>query len=158
VIASKLFGAVGCLLLISAQLAAQTGRVQDPATPIAFVNVHVVSMDDDRVHPQQTVVVRGDRIEMLGATGEVVVPTGAAVIDGAGRFLLPGLSDAHVHLEGDGTGLGTQRPDFGDGPLYLAYGVTTVFNLRGTPTQLEWRERIARVSSRDRPSIRRASS
>jgi hypothetical protein len=35
------------------------------------------------------------------------------------------------------------RPDFGDAPLYLAYGITTVVNLGGAPTQLEWRQRIA---------------
>ena len=34
------------------------------------------------------------------------------------------------------------RPDFGDAPLYLAYGVTSVINLRGSITQLEWRRRI----------------
>ena len=34
------------------------------------------------------------------------------------------------------------RDDFGDAPIYLAYGVTTVVNLGGTPAQLEWRRRI----------------
>lgn len=77
-----------------------------------------------------------------GAADEMAIPSGTSVIDGTGRYLVPGLTDAHVHLVGDGTGFGTARPDFGDGPLYLAYGVTTVFNLRGAPPQLEWRRRI----------------
>jgi hypothetical protein len=34
------------------------------------------------------------------------------------------------------------RDDFGDAPIYLAYGVTTVVNLSGTPTTLEWRRNV----------------
>ena len=121
---------------------AQTGPVGAPSDTTAIVNVNVIPMDSERVDAGRTVLVRGDRILAIGAAGELAVPRGAAVIDGAGRYLVPGLTDAHVHLEGDGTGFGTARPDFGDGPLYLAYGVTTVFNLRGTPVQLEWRRRV----------------
>jgi hypothetical protein len=133
----------GCLVLMSTQVAsAQQSLVSTPNSVIAIVNVNVVPMDRERVEADQTVLVRGDRIAAIGATGEVPVPSGATVIDGAGRYLVPGLTDAHVHLVGDGTGFGTARADFGDGPLYLAYGVTTVFNLRGTPVQLEWRRRL----------------
>jgi hypothetical protein len=132
------------VVLLGTEPAVRAEQESSPVTPpIAFVNVNVLSMQDDLVRPRHTVVVRGDRIEALGATSELGVPPDAIVIDGVGRFLVPGLMDAHVHLEGDGTGRGSQRPDFGDGPLYLAYGVTTVVNLRGTPRHLEWRRRIA---------------
>jgi hypothetical protein len=49
-------------------------------------------------------------------------------IPGSDRFLIPGLTDAHVHL------LSTTEL-----PLYLANGVTTVFNLEGRPAHLLWR-------------------
>src|SRR5437773_1753339 len=88
-------------------------------TAIAFVNVNVIPMDSERVESGQTVIVRGDRIAAIGPSAEVPVPRGATVIDGSGRYLVPGLTDAHVHLQGDGTG-GTTRSDFGDAPLYLA--------------------------------------
>ena len=137
---------VGWLLVLGSthMVSGQQRPVSLPsaAIAIAIVNVNVISMDGERVDAGRTVLVRGDRIVAIGAAGELPVPTGATVIDGAGRYLVPGLTDAHVHLEGDGTGFGTSRPDFGDGPLYLAYGVTTVFNLRGTPVQLEWRRRL----------------
>ena len=135
---------VGCLLVLGSTDMAwgQPGPVSVPSDATAIVNVNVIPMDSERVNAGQTVLVRGDRISAIGAAGELTVPRGATVIDGAGRYLVPGLTDAHVHLEGDGTGFGTARPDFGDGPLYLAYGVTTVFNLRGTPLQLEWRRRV----------------
>jgi hypothetical protein len=68
------------------------------------------------------------------------VPSDAVVIDGAGQYLVPGLTDAHVHVSG--TPVMPTRDDFGDAPIYLAYGVTTVVNLSGSPTVLEWRKRV----------------
>ena len=85
-------------------------------------------------------LVRGDRIAEVGSRYDVKVPSDAVVIDGAGQYLVPGLTDAHVHLPG--TPLAHTRDDFGDAPLDLAYGVTTVVNLGGTPTLLEWRKRV----------------
>ncbi len=123
-------------------VSAQTGPLDVPSDATAIVNVNVLPMDNERVLAGRTVLVGGDRIVAIGAADELAVPPGATAIDGAGRYLVPGLTDAHVHLEGDGTGFGTARPNFGDGPLYLAYGVTTVFNLRGTPVQLDWRRRV----------------
>ena len=116
------------------------------ATPheaaVAFVDVNLIRMDRERVETGQTVLTRGDRITAIGTRASVTVPDGAIVIQGEGRYLTPGLTDAHVHLEGDGTFRGRSRPDFGDAPLYLAHGVTTIFNLRGTPEHLDWRRRI----------------
>ena len=106
---------------------------------MAFVNVTVIPMDRERVDPGQTVVIRDGRIAVIGAVGEVPVPNGATVVDGSGRYLLPGLTDAHAHL--DTTGGGT-RPDFGDAPLYLAYGVTSIVNLRGIPEHVVWKRKV----------------
>jgi hypothetical protein len=109
-----------------------TARSQDVPAVLAFVNVNVIPMDRERVEEQQTVVVRGDRIAAIGATGDVSVPEGATVIDGAGGYVMPGLTDAHVHLPG--TVFARSRPDFGDAPLYLAFGVASVMNRGRTAT------------------------
>ncbi|MGQ0735095.1 MAG: amidohydrolase family protein [Acidobacteriota bacterium] len=124
------------------------GAQQRPVTPpitgaaIAFVNVNVIPMDGPRLETGRTVVVQGERITAIGERGAVPIPDGAAIVDGSGRYLAPGLTDAHVHLEKDMPWAPT-RPDFSDAPLYLAYGVTTVINLGGSPEQLDWRRRIA---------------
>ena len=69
---------------------------------LAITNAHVVPVDGDPF--EGTVVVDDGRITQLGAG--VPVPDGADVVDAAGRWLLPGLVDAHVHLgvweEGEG--------------------------------------------------------
>jgi imidazolonepropionase-like amidohydrolase len=124
-------------------LAGQAGPASvDAATDaVVFVDVDVIAMDAERVTPGQTVLVRGDRIVAIGERGAIRVPEGALVVEGRGRYLLPGLTDGHVHLAGDMPWAPT-RKDFGDAPLYLAYGVTTVLNLRGGPEQLDWRRRI----------------
>ena len=137
---------VGGLLVFGAalQASAQPPAVAAPENAaVAFLDVNLIRLDRERVETGQTVLTRGDRITAIGARSAVTVPDDAIVIQGEGRYLTPGLTDAHVHLVGDGTGFGdAARPDFGDAPLYLAYGVTTVFNLRGTPEQLDWRRRI----------------
>src|SRR5688572_19534182 len=111
---------------------------QAPPPVIAFVNVDLISMERESVVPGQTVIVQGDRIV---AIGELSPPSGAVVVNGSGQYLLPGLTDSHVHLTTD-MPWAPARADFGDAALYLAHGVTTVVNLRGTPAQLDWKRRI----------------
>jgi Amidohydrolase family len=113
---------------------------QRPPMTTAFTNANVISLDHEGVEQGQVVLVRGDRISEVGSRYEVKIPSGAAVIDCTGQYLVPGLTDAHVHVSGSPAV--PARDDFGDAPIYLAYGVTTVLNLSGTPTVLEWRRRV----------------
>lgn len=74
-----------------------------PAAPaaratVAFTGVSLVPMTRDTVIPDVTVLVEGERIVAVGATARTPIPTGAQVIDGRGRWLMPGLADAHGHL------------------------------------------------------------
>jgi len=105
---------------------------------IAFVDVNVIPMTSAELLQHQTVLVEGGLITRIGPADQVKAPENALRIDGSNRYLLPGLVDAHVHLE---TALGA-RPHFGDAPLFLANGVTTVVNLRGFPEHLKLRDEI----------------
>ena len=104
----------------------------------AFINASVISPDHDGAVPLQTVIVKGDRINAIGPADDINIPIDATVIDATGSYLVPGLTDAHVHLDNK---IGA-RPDFGDAPLYLAHGITTVFNMRGEAEHLDWKKRI----------------
>jgi imidazolonepropionase-like amidohydrolase len=68
----------------------------------AALVIQGVSMFDAasrKMQPNRTVVVSGEKIEPVGTPERpVAVPPGAVVIDGKGKFLIPGLIDAHVHL------------------------------------------------------------
>jgi hypothetical protein len=105
---------------------------------IAFVDVNLIPMDREAVVRNQTVIVRGGKIAEIGPASAVAVPTDARVIEGTGRYLMPGLADMHVHLNA----FVQARPNFGDAPLFLAYGITTVLNLSGDPELLACRQRI----------------
>ncbi len=130
------------LTATSAQAQQSPPEDQGGSAHVAFVHVNVIPMDRERVETDQTVLVRGERIIAVGPAHEVVIPDGVAVIDGGGRYLVPGLTDAHVHIRTD-MPWARARTDFGEAPLYLAYGITTIVNLHGTTTQLEWKRRIA---------------
>ncbi|MSR61185.1 MAG: hypothetical protein EXS08_01890 [Planctomycetes bacterium] len=102
-----------------------------PDAPLAFVDVNLVDVELGRIVPHQSVLVLGPRILRVGPASELALPAGTRRIDGAGRFLLPGLVDAHVHA-------GEREL-----PLFLANCVTTVRELNGTSEHLRLRERIA---------------
>ncbi len=99
---------------------------------VAIVGATVVPLDREGTLTGHTVLLRGDRIVAVAPAAEVDT-TGATVIDGRGKWLLPGLADMHVHLWGEG-----------DLAMFLLNGVTTVRNLFGSPEHVTWRDRIAR--------------
>lgn len=72
--------------------------------PLALTNATLVTGDrQGTVLPRTTVLVgHNGTIETVGATEEVTVPTDHALIDATGKFLLPGLINAHAHLFSDG--------------------------------------------------------
>jgi imidazolonepropionase-like amidohydrolase len=67
---------------------------------IAFVHASVVPMDRERILRDHTVVVVDGKIAVLGPASRVRVPAKAVRIDARGRYLMPALSDMHVHVEG----------------------------------------------------------
>ncbi|MBI5443639.1 MAG: amidohydrolase family protein [Deltaproteobacteria bacterium] len=112
--------------------------------------------------PSAAVVIRGDRIADVGPADRTFVPEGARVVDLSGRWLVPGLIDAHVHFFQSG-GLYT-RPDVIDlravrpyaGELaglrkrlpatlarYVACGITSVLDTGGPLWTFELRRTAA---------------
>ncbi|MDX2143109.1 MAG: amidohydrolase family protein, partial [Rhodospirillaceae bacterium] len=83
-----------------------------------------------------SVLVKGDRIAQISA--EAIKAGGAKVIDGTGKFLMPGLVEAHMHLPGGQTGNvnnPSERKLIIDKPLglkslhgYLYVGVTAIYD------------------------------
>ncbi|SNY47140.1 amidohydrolase family protein [Paractinoplanes atraurantiacus] len=81
-----------------------------------------------------TVLIRGDRILDVAPAERVPVPTGATVVDGRGKFLIPGLADMHTHA----TGIDDTDPE-----LYVVNGVTTTRQMSGGEQARVWRQQIA---------------
>jgi len=111
--------------LLAAQAAYDSARgadlarriIRTPAKAVAFRNATLFDADAGTMRPHTTVVVSGNRIVDVGDDASVRVPRGAEIVDVAGRTLMPGLWDMHVHLSDD------------DGLQHLAAGVTSVRDL-----------------------------
>jgi imidazolonepropionase-like amidohydrolase len=68
------------------------------ANPLVVRDVTVFDSEARQMRPRQVIVMRGDRIETLGESGRVPIPKGATILDGRGKYAIPGLIDAHAHV------------------------------------------------------------
>jgi imidazolonepropionase-like amidohydrolase/Tol biopolymer transport system component len=94
-----------------------------PQGLIAFTHARIITMENDQIIEDGTIVVNENRITALGKSSDITVPKGAKVIDATGKTIMPGIIDVHAHVGGFRHGLTTQK----HWQLYanLAYGVTT---------------------------------
>jgi len=101
---------------------------------LAIRNVTVIPGTGAEPAPNTTVLIRDERIVAIGPAAETVVPAGARVIEGAGKFLLPGFIEMHAHLSK------TRASALG---LFVANGVTTVRDTGGDHEELlRWRRDV----------------
>jgi len=131
--------------LVTATAVAQ-GNAQTPARDIAIVGASIIDVVAGKSIADQTIIVRGPHILSIGARRETSVPPGALVVDGTGKYVMPGLWDMHGHLFQNAGHPGTDehRTQF---PLYLANGVTGVrdmwTNLEELPVVRGWNDDAA---------------
>ena len=95
------------------------------ATAIAIADVTVVDATGSAPLPHMTVIIKGDRIDAIRPAAAADVSERVRVVDGAGRFLIPGLWDAHVH-----TFVFPWQPEVYL-PLLVANGVTGLRDMGG---------------------------
>lgn len=106
---------------------ALTAKTDIPDGVVAFTNARVIAMTDDNVIERGVVVVERNRIKAVGSMGSVPIPPSAKVIDLAGKALMPGLFDAHGHIDCC-YGAGVMPIKHPTRYAALAYGVTTNFD------------------------------
>ena len=128
-----------CILLLVTSTICQSNDASPRPTAVAFVNVNVIPMDRERVLARQTVIVRDGVIAEIGDAKRVKIPTDAQRVDGTGKFLIPGLMDMHVHLFTDDEFPDALAED--EFKIMIAYGVTTIRLMTGTPEQLVLRKK-----------------
>lgn len=135
-----------------------------------ITNVTLADVEKQKLVSNQTVVITNDLISDIKSSKKIKIPANATVIDGSGKFLFPGLTDAHIHLFQSG-GLYT-RPDVidfrKDRPYYkeieyshnnmenvlnryLKNGITNVIDLGATYNLLEKRKEYK--NSKSLPSV-----
>lgn len=114
-----------CALVACGGDGANDGSGSSAAGPadLAIANVTVVDAEQGAT-PNRTVLVRGDRIVGVVEAGDEA-PDAAEVVDGTGRYLIPGLWDFHVHLTYD------DRFTEAMPGLFLRHGITSIRDTGG---------------------------
>ncbi|GAA4439047.1 amidohydrolase family protein [Pontibacter saemangeumensis] len=118
------------------------GRAQEPVhsseRQIVFRAVNVIPMDREQVLQNQDVVVKDGKITALGSSGKVKYSKDALVVDGSGKYLMPGLAEMHAHVPP----VDEFEPMEEVLRLFALNGITTIRGMLGHPRHLELRERI----------------
>jgi imidazolonepropionase-like amidohydrolase len=115
------------LVVLWLALSAGQGATGFPSK-IAITHVTVIDVRAGTIKKDMTVLIVGDRISAVRAAKEKArLPTKEIeVIDGQGKYLIPGLWDMHVHTDGDDRVL----------RLFTAYGITGIRDMAGDAAKL----------------------
>ena len=121
------------MLLLPLQLLAQQNAV-------LLKNVNVVNVETGRIDNNQNVLIKGNTIHKISS--KAISPKGPLVVDGTGKFLIPGLWDMHIHAFRNAA---DKRKEYYF-PLFIANGVTSVRDMWTKPQNMqyinEWRKQV----------------
>ncbi|MGH7711360.1 MAG: amidohydrolase family protein, partial [Gemmatimonadaceae bacterium] len=107
---------------------------------LVITHVAVVDVERGRLLPDHAVLIKGDRIVAVAPTAKVRFASTARVIDGTGKYVIPGLWDMHAHIGGSG------NPMLLELPLFTANGVTGI-RVMGTPRDLAVLARLRQLQT-----------
>ncbi|MFI5156990.1 MAG: amidohydrolase family protein [Chitinophagales bacterium] len=125
---------------------------------IVISGIHIISTNDGKIESDMSVLIEDSLIKDIGKTSKLKIPPGAMIIDGRGKWMIPGLIDAHIHFFQSG-GLYTRPDGLNLGKYYsyekdqqwimdnlddemrryLACGITTVMDVGGPMRNFETR-------------------
>ncbi len=132
-----------------------------------ITNVTIVNTKDGKLQPAQTVVVQGEKIiQVTKYNIKAKLPDSVKVVDGTGKFIMPGMVDGHIHFFQSG-GLYTRPDGLNLGKVYayekdqqwikdnhndlmrryLACGITTVADVGGPMSNYDVRKKNSENSN-----------
>ena len=172
-ISSRLLLACAALTCLIACASRPDSATHEPVTAIVGATLVHPERDGAQVlSPDSTLIVAGKRILTVGPASATPVPEGATVVDGHGKWVIPGLVDAHVHFFQSGN-LYT-RPDVADFnawvpyarevkrnqarlaatfKVWLASGVTSVVDIGGPFWNFDMRDAAAKTAAAPRVAV-----
>src|SRR5262245_19302962 len=148
--------AVMFLTVMMGALTLKPSLAQSPgaADTIALTGARLIDGTGRPPIDKATIVLKNGRVEAAGAASAVTVPAGAARIDAAGKTIIPGLINAHGHLDADASDRPIRDKLAGQLRVYADYGVTAVEVLGTGPNDLT--DAIALRDAQDRGPLDRA--
>jgi hypothetical protein len=119
-------------------LMAQTPWISSSDKDIFIRNVNLVPMDSERIIEAQDLIIREGKILQYGLTGVLKPGINDLVIDGTGKYLMPGLGEMHAHVPP----VEDMEPMKEVLTLFALNGVTTIRGMLGHPQHLILRNKI----------------
>jgi imidazolonepropionase-like amidohydrolase len=113
-------------------------EVIDKDREIVFKSVNVVPMDRESILENQVVVVKNGKIQSISTPKKAKYRKNALVVNGQGRYLMPGLAEMHAHVPP----IDDIEPMKDVLLLFSAHGITTIRGMLGHPKHLELRKMI----------------
>jgi imidazolonepropionase-like amidohydrolase len=132
---------IHCLIFISLFLFAACTTAKQSTPEFAITNVNLITMENETVLPDRTVLIGDGKILAIDDAGKITPPQGAQIIDGQGKYLVPGLAEMHAHIPQPRDSTDTSNVEetlF----LYLSNGITTIRGMLGAPYHLKLREQV----------------
>jgi len=105
----------------------------------AFTNVNVISMENDQIIPNQTVLISAGKILSIGNSQDISTIASGRIVDGTGKFLMPGIAEMHAHIPGNQNGTELVEETLF---LYLSNGITLIRGMLGQPYHLELKKEV----------------
>lgn len=127
----------------------------------AIIHANVVNVITGKIDPDQTIIIDSGKITAVGPFKKIKIPAGITPTDATGKFLMPGMIDAHIHFfqsgglytRPDGLNLNSISPYEKDQTWiknnmsslmarYLACGITTVVDVGGPFSNYDIRKKV----------------
>ena len=104
------------------------------STATALTNARVIDGTGGAPLEQATVIISNGTIEAVGVASAVTIPEGATVVDMTGKTIMPGMINAHGHVQkGHDASVPVREDLIRRLRTYGSYGVTAVVSLGAVP-------------------------
>ncbi|MCO7224590.1 amidohydrolase family protein [Pleionea sp. CnH1-48] len=120
-------------LLMAFAITSHASQLKHQQNDNSFIlnNVNVVDVENHKIHPSRTLIVKNGKIDNILDSGSPINLTDLPIIEGKNGYITPGLIDMHVHMY--------EKAAY---TLALNHGVTHVRIMNGLPSHLAWRHQV----------------
>jgi imidazolonepropionase-like amidohydrolase len=131
-----------CIFLALATLHTAIAQTSAKNYSLLITNANIVDVASGKILKNQLLAISGDTVKAVDDTRNASKYRSERQLDAAGKYVMPGLWDMHIHLRGGDSTIEANKALL---PLFLAYGVTTVRECGGdiTPSVMQWRKQAA---------------
>jgi hypothetical protein len=108
------------LLFNTGKAFCQKNRESNTTGNVAIVNVNIIEVEDGTVLENRTIIIKDNYITEIGPSNKLKHQKQVRIINGKGKYIIPGLWDMHAHTSSETNTRGIVYP------LFIANGITSL--------------------------------